>query len=226
MALRAYIDDSGTHASSPVCVAAGYFGGSHYCKQFDLDWDCAIKRRGLSEFHANRFWSRNPEGIAVSEYKDWGEEDCKFFLAELLEIIRRYRIWPVGSAVVLSDWNSLELEERRHLTGGVYQGGRFKNGGAPSKQYFVPFLFAVHSVAAHCDEGHVVDFVVDQSRTLNGYAFEYFERIKTINAVTGVAETGKEQYSASSPGSRHMLARAAAPRLSFPHVTFRWMACP
>lgn len=42
-------------------------------------------------------------------------------------------------------------------------------------------MFAVHNIAAHCDEGHIVDFVVDESRTLNGYAREYFERIKMSN---------------------------------------------
>jgi hypothetical protein len=59
--VRAYIDDSGTHTNdSPVCVAAGYFGGAHYWKQFDLDWERAVKSRGLDEFHGNRFWSRAP----------------------------------------------------------------------------------------------------------------------------------------------------------------------
>ena len=96
-------------------------------------------------------------------------------------IIRRHRIWPVGSAVVLSDWNDLTLDERRYLTGGVYEDGQFRIGGAPLKQYFVAFLFAVHNIAAHCDDGHVVDFVIDESKTLNGYALEYFERIRTSN---------------------------------------------
>jgi hypothetical protein len=198
MPLQAYLDDSGTHDHSPVCVAAGYFGGIHYWKQFDLDWDRAIRHRGLSEFHANRFWSRTPDGKTVGEYKDWSEEDCITFLTELLTIIRRCRVWPVGSAVVLSDWEALTFDERRHLTGGIYKSGRFKNSGAPSKQYFIAFLFAVHNIAAHCDEGHIVNFVVDESRTLNGYAREYFERIKMSNFghahKLGTIQSGDSKY--------------------------------
>src|ERR1700719_3921414 len=104
MPLLAYLDDSGTHTNkSPVCVAAGYFGGEHYWKQFSLDWDCAVRNRGLSEFHANRFWP-SLRGKPFGEFEGWGIDDCNSFLIELLNIIRRYRIWPVGSAVVCSDW--------------------------------------------------------------------------------------------------------------------------
>jgi len=104
--LQAYLDDSGTHTNdSPICVAAGYFGGAHYWKQFNLDWDRAVKSRHLTEFHASRFWSGGLGGKTFGEYAGWSKEDCETFLDELLAIIRRYRIWPVGSAVVLADWN-------------------------------------------------------------------------------------------------------------------------
>ncbi len=181
MPLRAYMDDSGTHDDSPVCVAAGYFGQLNYWKQFDLDWDTTLKRRGLSEFHANRFWSRPPDGKFVTEYKGWSETDREILLEELLFIICRYRIWPTGSAVVASDWERLAADERSYLTGGVFERGLHKRGGAPTKIYFNAFLFAVHNIAAYCDAGHTADFVIDENRALNGYAQEYFERIKASN---------------------------------------------
>jgi hypothetical protein len=120
MSLLAYLDDSGTHANkSPVCVAAGYYGGVHYWKRFNLDWDCAVKNRRLSEFHASRFWPAMCSK-PLGEYKGWSKDDCESFLTELLDIIRRYRIWPVGSAVVSSDWNALTVHERRYVTGAIY----------------------------------------------------------------------------------------------------------
>lgn len=180
MTLRAFIDDSGTHTNnSPVCVAAGYFGGLHYWKQFDIDWKRAIESRGLHEFHASRFWSGGFGGKTVGKYAGWTKESCENLLEELLEIIRRYRIWPVGSAVVVADWNTLTLEERSHLTGAVFENGKYKRGGAPTKPYFMAFLFAVQSVARYCDTTHTVDFVMDESRVLNGYAQQYFQEIKT-----------------------------------------------
>jgi hypothetical protein len=180
MPLLTYLDDSGTHTNdSPVCVAAGYFGGTHYWRHFNLDWDTAVKKRGLTEFHASRFWSGALGGKTVGEYAGWSKEDCETLLADLLSTIRRYRIWPVGAAVVSSDWNVLTPDERRYLTGGVYVGGEHRSGGAPTQLYFAAFLFAVQNVAAYCDEGHLVDFVVDESTRLNAYAKEYFHRIKT-----------------------------------------------
>jgi len=178
-ALRAFIDDSGTHANdSPICVAAGYFGGTHYWKQFNLDWERAVKSRGLDEFHANRFWSR-PGGKTVGEYGGWTKQECESFLDELLGVIGRCKIWPIGSAVVAADWNALGLDERRYLTGGVYEHGKYQKGGAPTKPYFAAFLFAVQSMARYCDDGHLVEFVVDESKALNGYAQSYFEETKT-----------------------------------------------
>jgi hypothetical protein len=58
MSLLAYLDDNGTHANkSSVCVAAGYYGGVHYWKRFNLDWDCAVKNRRLSELVMRR-WAK------------------------------------------------------------------------------------------------------------------------------------------------------------------------
>ncbi len=178
MSLLAYLDDSGTHANkSPVCVAAGYYGGVHYWKRFNLDWDCAVKNRRLSEFHASRFWPAMCSK-PLGEYKGWSKDDCESFLTELLDIVRRYRIWPVGSAVVSSDWNALTVHERRYVTGAIYKGGEHKSGGAPNKPYFAAFLFAVQNIAAYCDDGHMVDFVVDESKALNNYSRDFFHRIK------------------------------------------------
>jgi hypothetical protein len=184
MPLQAYLDDSGTHTNdSPVCVAAGYFGGERNWKRFNLKWDMAVKDRGLAEFHASRFWSGGVGGKTLGEYAGWSREACEAFLDELLTIIISCRIWPVGSAVVLADWNELTWDERRYLTGGVYIGGEHHRGGAPSQLYFTAFLFAVQNIAAYCNEGHFVDFVMDESKTLGGYAQEYFQRIKTSEFV-------------------------------------------
>jgi hypothetical protein len=202
MPLLAYIDDSGTHTNdSPICVAAGYFGGEHYWKQFDLEWGRAVKKRRLSEFHASRFWSRGAGGKTVGEYAGWSEQDCQCLLDELLDVIERYRIWPTGSAVVRSDWMALTPDERCYLTGGHYKKGRYQHGGAPNKPYFVPFLFAVQNMARHCDHGHTIDFIVDESRELNGYAQNYFQLVRK-SSFPHAQRLGKIQAGVSkvSPG--------------------------
>jgi hypothetical protein len=61
----------------------------------------------------------------------------------------------------------------------VFEQGKYKKEGAPKKPYFMAFLFAVQSVARQCDARYIVDFVVDESNTLNGYAQTYFQEIKS-----------------------------------------------
>ena len=214
--VRAYIDDSGTHTNdSPVCVAAGYFGGAFSWKQFDLDWERTVKNRGLDEFHGNRFWSRAPDGKTVGEYAGWSKEDCERFLDELLDVVRRYRIWPIGSAVVAADWNALTLDERRYLSGAVFEQSKYKKGGAPKKPYFMAFLFAVQSVARHCDTRHIVDFVVDESNTLNGYAQTYFQEIKASKF------SNAERLGTIQPGDSRVLPGLQAADL-LAHLTLRF----
>ena len=100
------------------------------------------------------------------------------FLDELLDIISRYKIWPVTSAVVAEDWNALTFDERRYLSGVVFGQGKYRKGGAPTKPYFVAFLLAVQCVAAYCDAGHTVDLVMDGSDALNGYGEVYFQELR------------------------------------------------
>src|SRR5207245_2725076 len=68
--LHAYLDDSGTHDSSPICVVAGYFGTEEQWKAFDRKWRKTLDDNGQKEFHANRFWS-HVRGSGVSEYRGW-----------------------------------------------------------------------------------------------------------------------------------------------------------
>jgi hypothetical protein len=79
--------------------------------------------------------------------------------------------------VVVADWNVLTLEERAHLSGAVFKNGKYQKGGAPTKPCFMAFLFAVQSAARYCDAGHTVNFVLDDSNVLNGYAQNYFREI-------------------------------------------------
>jgi Protein of unknown function (DUF3800) len=218
MPLQAYLDDSGTHTNdSPVCVAAGFFGGTYYWNQFSLEWDAAVRKRGLVEFHANKFWSGGVGGKTVGEYSGWSKEDCDSFLDELLAIIGRHRIWPVGSAFVAADWNNLTMDERRYLTGGEYKGVKHKSGGAPKQPYFMAFLFAVQNIAAYCGKGHSVDFIMDEGRTL-GYALDYFKKIKSSKGSTFAHAHKLGTIKAGD--SKLLPALQAADLLA--HLTLRW----
>jgi hypothetical protein len=71
------------------------------------------------------------------------------------------------------------LNERRFLTGGSFLAGEYKDGGAPTKPYLAAFLFAIQNVSSYYNKGHFVDFVMGESKSLEGYAQRYFQKIKS-----------------------------------------------
>jgi hypothetical protein len=173
------MDDSGTHADSPICVLAGYFGGEKHWVEFERQWWRVLKNAGVSEFHAKRFWARTPNGQRVDEYKDWSEEQANSFIQNLLDIIGGgLRLYPVGCAVVMADWHQLPEPERRYLTGGRYRKGRFRSTGAPNKPYFLPFIRNIGKVASYCADDLKVHFAFDRNEPYSGYALDYY---KTLN---------------------------------------------
>ncbi len=181
--LYAYLDDSGTHAASPICVLAGYFGGEIHWTKFDREWHKALEHNGLEEFHANRFWSY-VKGEQIPEYKGWDRQRASRFIGTLLRIITSHRVYPVGSAVVMSEWRALPTDERAVLTGAAYRDGKVSTPGAPKKTYYLPFATVIQVAARYCQQGLQMHFVFDQSDYLSGYALDYFNTIKSIQGQT------------------------------------------
>jgi len=177
--LHAYLDDSGTHKESPLCVVAGYFGSERHWNNLALRWRKVLDAEGIDEFHANRFWS-HVGGANVPEYRNWDEARSSRFLAGLLDVIgESKRIFPVCSTVVMQEWNLLPDDERNYLTGAAFNiDGQLRMPGAPKKPYFLPFLNVIATVLDYCKPGHKVDFFCDQNTNFSGYAQKYFQDIK------------------------------------------------
>jgi hypothetical protein len=178
--LHAYLDDSGTHDDSQLCVIAGYFGSDRQWILFDNKWRKILDAEGIQEFHANRFWS-HLKGNDVSEYRGWSEARDSGLLTALLNVIEHSdRIFPVGCSIMQDEWNSLTRDERAYLTGGWYdETGRMVTSGAPKKAYFLAFLTAISTVLDYCNWGHLVNFSFDESRRFSAYAEQFFNEIKT-----------------------------------------------
>lgn len=178
--LHAYLDDSGTHDDSQLCVIAGYFGSKRHWTRFDEKWRGILDAEGIDEFHANRFWS-HIKGNDVPEYRKWDEARDHRFLDALLNVIERSdRIFPVACSITQDEWNSLTKDERAYLTGGWYDDtGTMVTSGAPKKAYFLAFLTAISTVLDYCNWGHLVNFSFDESRRFSAYAEQFFNEMKT-----------------------------------------------
>lgn len=179
--LQAYFDESGVHADSPILVVAGYVGGLGQWRKFEKLWRKALDRHCVGEFHAQRFWSRDPTGRRVDIYRDWSDLQADRFLCELLKALQKTKVYPLTSSLVIEDWNHLSKEQRDFLTGGEYSEGRRSSPGAPNKPFFAPFQVCVTDAAEYCGEGGKVHFVFDQSAHIAGYALELYSRLQDMN---------------------------------------------
>src|SRR5260370_3823326 len=94
--LHAYMDDSGTHDTSQICVVAGYFAGERTWILFDRSWRKVLTSEGLVEFHANRFWAQ-VSGAQTSEYKSWTRTRLNRLMSSLLAVLPSHRLYPVRS---------------------------------------------------------------------------------------------------------------------------------
>ena len=164
--LQAYMDDSGSHQSSPVCVVAGYFGSIARWREFERRWNAVLKPEGIIEFHAKRFWARDESGNRVSEYKNWDDARATRFLNGLLSAIERTDIYPFACGVLGGEWGKQTLDNRRYLTGATPN----YPTGAPSRAIFLPFQVCVFRVTSYCKPGLKVHFVFDHQRETIGWA--------------------------------------------------------
>lgn len=176
--LKAYYDESGIHDGASCCVVAGYFGGPGQWKRLETQWRAVLKRNGIKEFHAQRFFTR-ANGKRVGEYQAWSDSQADQFIDELVSIVEHStKIHPASCVVVKEEWNNRTYGERQFLTGGIYRAGKFKAGGAPSKAYFVPFQFAILNAALHCGIGQKTDFIFDLNEQFKGYAQQLYALLK------------------------------------------------
>jgi hypothetical protein len=60
---QAYLDQSGITFTSRFCIVAGYVASATEWRLFRIEWFRILKKFGVEqEFHAQRFWSKDPQG--------------------------------------------------------------------------------------------------------------------------------------------------------------------
>lgn len=116
----AYMDESGIHAGSAVCVVGGYWASRPNIRTFSKRWRRVLSNFAIKEFHSQEFWGRN-RGKRVGVYRDWSEERAQECLDSLLDAISGSKILPITAALVMEDWHKMSYGERRFLTGGQYR---------------------------------------------------------------------------------------------------------
>ena len=105
-----YADEAGTHENATYCLVAGYRASPRQWKKFKEEWQVALKDAGVSVFHANVFFNRtinkDPEENA---YLRWSAAKAEKFLQQLLDIIHKRQIHPVGCALHIPAFRALRM---------------------------------------------------------------------------------------------------------------------
>ena len=136
--LRAYMDDSGTHAGSPYCLVGGYWGGTGQWSKFGREWDKILKAFNVPEFHAKQFWARDRNKDRVGPYKGWDDNRRESFLSQLLDVIGAHKIYPFAHGVSRRAWEQLSEVQQRAICG-----PSGKEYTAPNNPMFVAFRTCV-----------------------------------------------------------------------------------
>jgi hypothetical protein len=195
--MQAYFDESGIDHESDFCILAGYVGGPGQWKRFERKWKDTLARHSVKEFHAQRFFQRDKKGHRLDEYASWTDLKADGFIKELIHCIIAVKVYPLSCSLVKEDWNKLTYGERRYLTGGIFDAGKFTSSGAPSKVYFVPFQFCIYMATDFCGRGQRVHFAFDMNQELHGYGREYFKVLKKLPGLSWAPKLGQTSWPTS-----------------------------
>jgi len=101
--LTAYLDESGTHDGSPLTMMAGYVGYSGAWRKFDRKWSNALRKEGISHFHAKDFVKGS------GEFRRWTEQRKLRFIDKADILCKAHCIFGFASSFSNSDYESIWL---------------------------------------------------------------------------------------------------------------------
>lgn len=158
--LEAYLDESGVHDGAEICVIAGYFGKRKQFRKLERGWKRVLAHHNfpLERFDAAKI-------VKTRKYER--------MLIELAETIAGcHSVYPVSFGIVISDFNSFSLVQRRWLTGALLDDktGKLVSSGSPNKPYFVPFQNCVRHITDYTPAIAKVHFFFGLDRPFSKYA--------------------------------------------------------
>lgn len=141
-------------------------------ESLEHEWPKALSKFGfqLGDFHAKDFV---------------GRPQRKQLLKALSHVISKHaKINPVSFGVVVDDFKSFSLPQRKFLTGATLKRKKLVTTGCPNKPYFVPFQLCIKRVTDYAPVGGKAHFFFGLDRPFAGYATSLFAQVKN-NLVAG-----------------------------------------
>jgi len=185
MALRGFIyaDESGTDRAAPVCVVGGFRGSPGQWKIFRSEWRAVLARPTyrIKYFHANEFFNRHRIPNRKSNpYLGWSEAKAAALLGELLMVIRRRKIYPIGCAVNVKDFHALGHDERCVLAGYLAEKHVRRQNRKPAA-YHLAFRVAIEDAAQDVRPDTELHYVFAEQEQYKQRAMECWQLTKEYN---------------------------------------------
>ena len=164
--MESYLDESGIHDGANACVISGYYGGAGQWKRFEAAWRKALhdSEVPLEKFHAKNLIKR------VGFFLGWDDARYNRLIGDLELAVIGQKIYPFSVGIVVADFNSFTLEQRRFFTGARILDGKLVGTGAPSKPYFCPFQECLRIAAGGAPVGGKTHFFFGLDRPFAEYA--------------------------------------------------------
>ena len=165
--IDAYLDESGIHDGAKVCVIAGYFGGPGQMKRFERAWKETLDRYSfpMKDFHAKDL-------LKISKHAP--------MLRSLAKLAgEQPRVYPVAYGIVVDDFYTFSLDERKFLTGATLgeTSGKLLTSGCQSKPYFCPFQQIIKIITGYAPVGGKARFNFGVDRPFAKYARALFKQM-------------------------------------------------
>jgi hypothetical protein len=165
--IEAYLDESGIHGGAKMCVIAGYFGGIGQMRKLEMAWKKTLAdfKFPMRDFHAKDLLNKR---------------DHLPMLKALARVAGEQRkVYPVTNAIVIEDFYSFSLQQRRFMTGATLdpKSRKLITSGCPNKPYFVPFQNVLKVVTDFAPVGGKAHFNFGLGTQFSEYAITLFRQI-------------------------------------------------
>lgn len=173
--IEAYLDESGIHDGASVCVIAGYFATAREWRKFEADWQKLLHNHlvPLQKFHAKDLFKK------TGFFHKWSDGSYHAFVNGVLDTILSHKAYPVSSGIIIEDFESFSLDEKKFMTvATLFHRTAKLEGGCPTKPYFVPFQLCVRTIAAYTPRRWRAHFYFGLDRNFYSYANALFRDMK------------------------------------------------
>jgi|GEM_PF-2133681 len=103
-----YIDESGTHAGSPVMLLGGRLAKLGQWVDFDTKWRRLLKRKSLAYFHGTEFRNRR------DQFRGWDPDEGDRFVSEANKIVGKHTLYGFTVTLDHTEYKNVYRKIERH----------------------------------------------------------------------------------------------------------------